>query len=99
MDILNFNEAIESFNVYICISVLIGYIIVDILYAYYTLAVNNYKPIQASFTSIALHIILIGGVVTYIENILYVIPMLIGSFIGTYIVVSYHKKKHENKIT
>lgn len=67
----------------------IGYIVVDGLYAYYTLAVVKRRALAAASTSLFMHFILAAGVFSYTKNFAYVIPLALGSFVGTYLVTKY----------
>lgn len=57
------------------------------MYAYYTLEVTKRKPFSAATTGALMHFLLAFGVISYTDNALYVIPLAIGSWIGTFIIV------------
>lgn len=78
-------------NWFLAIGLFVGYAIVDGLYAYYTLAVVNKQALTAASVSFAMHFILAAGVFTYTKNFLYVIPLALGSFVGTFLVVRFSK--------
>jgi len=80
-------ELWNNFNFLTAIIVLIGYAIVDAMYAYYTLSIQQLRPTRAATVGSLMHIILAFGVLSYVGNFLYVIPIVIGSWIGTYFVV------------
>lgn len=80
-----------DFNWFIAFGLLIGYIVVDGLYAYYTLAVVKRQAMIAASTSFFMHFILAAGVFSYTKNFWYTIPLALGSFIGTYIVIKVSK--------
>lgn len=90
----NLIKAIETFNFFIAFLVLIVYTITDALYARYTLDVANYKPYKAATTGALIHFFLAFGVINYTQNWLYIFPLAIGSWIGTYFTV---KKANLNK--
>ena len=77
----------ELFNWTIALSICFAYIITDALYAYYTLAVAEHKPLSAANTGALLHFLIALGVLSYVENYLYIIPIAIGSWMGTYLLV------------
>lgn len=81
------NSAWDSFNLQLALGILCIYFIADALYAHYTLAVAEYHPIAAANTGAFLHFLLALGVLSYVENYLYVIPIAIGSWLGTYVLV------------
>lgn len=84
-------ELINSFNWWIAIGIFFAYILIDGGYAYYTYTVTQYRPKTAATTGTIMHILLAFGVFNYVNNLLYVIPLCFGSWIGTYIVVKRKK--------
>ncbi len=88
------NIALSSFNFGIAIIVFVAYVLVDGMYAYYTLRVTERKPYSAATTGALMHFILAFGVLNYVQNYLYVIPLALGSWVGTYIVVRREQKSN-----
>jgi hypothetical protein len=78
----------EGFSWLIACSICFAYIITDALYAYYTLAVAEHKALRAANTGALLHFLIALGVLSYVENYLYIIPIAIGSWVGTYLLVN-----------
>lgn len=69
------------------LAVFLIYILVDGMYAYYTLAVSKKKAFASATTGACMHFLLAFGVISYVQNYLYLIPLAAGSWLGTYIVV------------
>lgn len=67
--------------------ILLVYIVVDMLYAYYIIQVEQRNPLKAAAVSAVLYSLLAFGVVSYSRNILYLFPLATGAFIGTYLTV------------
>lgn len=67
--------------------ILLVYIVVDMLYAYYIICVEQRSPLKAAAVSSVLYSLLAYGVVSYSRNILYLFPLATGAFIGTYLTV------------
>lgn len=63
------------------------YIIVDMLYAYYIIQVEQRQALKAAAVSAVLYSLLAFGVVSYSRNILYLFPLATGAFVGTYLTV------------
>jgi len=84
-------ELWNNFDLATALLILVGYIVVDAMYAYYTLAIQELRPIRAANVGSLMHIILAFGVLSYVGNVLYVIPIVVGSWIGTYLVVKQAK--------
>jgi hypothetical protein len=84
MDIIQRFEKLDPVTAAIVFAV---YIILDGMYAYYTVAVSDKKAFRAATTGAAMHFLLAIGVLSYVQNYLYIIPLALGSWIGTYFVV------------
>lgn len=82
-----------NFNWFVAVLVLISYVVIDGLYAKYTLEVVSLKPFVSATIGSFMHILLVFGVLSYTENWLYIFPLIIGSWIGTYFVVKSEKNK------
>lgn len=77
----------NEFNFLIALAILVTYVFVDGMYAYYTISIVNKKPIISATTGALMHFLIAFGVLNYVENYLYIIPIAIGSWIGTYFIV------------
>ncbi len=88
---MNLATSISNFDFKIAVAIFIAYIVVDGMYAYYTLRVAEKKPFAAATTGALMHFIIAFGVLNYVQNYLYLIPLAIGSWIGTFIVVKRNK--------
>lgn len=62
------------------------------MYAYYTLQVTKRNAFSSATTGALMHFLLAVGVLNYVQNYLYLFPLALGSWIGTFIVV----KKEQN---
>ena len=82
----------QSFDFKVAAVVLIAYLLVDAMYAYYTLAVTRNKPVAAASVGATMHFLIAFGVLNYVQNYLYIIPLAVGSWFGTYFVVRYSLK-------
>lgn len=93
---MNIASAWNNFNFEIALLIFIAYIIVDAMYAYYTLQVTKRRPYSAATIGSLMHFILALGVLSYVQNYLYLIPLALGSWIGTFIIV---RRERNIKIT
>lgn len=82
----------SSINVWIALALFVGYAIVDGMYAYYTLAVVKRRALAAASTSFVMHFILAAGVLSYTKNFAYIVPLAVGSFVGTYLVTRFARE-------
>jgi len=80
-------EEVNDFSWSTAFLILIVYIVVDMLYAYYIIQVEQRNPMKAAIVSSVLYSLLAYGVVSYSKNILYLFPLATGAFIGTYLTV------------
>ncbi len=87
-----FYESVATFNFLIAFSVTIAYFVVDAMYAHYTLSAAELRALPAANTGALMHFLLALGVLSYVQNYLYIIPIAIGSWFGTYVVVKREKK-------
>jgi hypothetical protein len=93
--LLGLQESVQSFNLLVALGVMLAYFIVDAMYAHYTLSVAELKAISAANTGALMHFLLALGVLSYVQNYLYIIPIAIGSWFGTYVIVNMEKGKRE----
>ncbi len=83
----------ETFDWFIALGVGITYFVADALYAHYTVLVSERRAMSAATTGALLHFVLALGVLSYVGNYLYIAPIAIGSWFGTFVLVSRSKKK------
>lgn len=79
----------QQFDFVIALTVLIAYLMIDGMYAYYTIAVTKKKPITSASVGAIMHFMIAFGVLNYVQNYLYIFPLAIGSWLGTYLVVRF----------
>jgi hypothetical protein len=87
----------HNFSYITALIIFIAYLVVDGMYAYYTLAITKHKAITAATTGALMHFLLAFGVINYVNNYLYVVPLALGSWIGTFLVIKRYsllRKKH-----
>ncbi|HXK37713.1 MAG TPA: hypothetical protein VJ579_01440 [Candidatus Paceibacterota bacterium] len=82
----------QTFDLKIAVTVFVAYMIVDAMYAYYTIAVTNKRPFASASVGALMHFLIAFGVLNYVQNYLYIVPLAIGSWIGTYLVVRHDLK-------
>lgn len=79
----------ETFNWATAATVFVVYVLFDILYALYVLCVSRRQAWRASMISSVLYSLGAYGVMSYLENPWYILPLAAGAFIGTYVAVRY----------
>lgn len=83
----------SEFSMLTAFFVFVAYVVVDMLYAYYTLAVNRLEPGRAATTGSLMYFLLAVGVLNYTHNPLYLFPLVLGSWLGTYVTVEIERRK------
>lgn len=67
--------------------------LLEAIFALYTLAVTKHKAIEASMWSLVSYFLLAVGILNFIHNKWYTIPLALGAFCGTYAVVTWESRK------
>jgi hypothetical protein len=78
---------VETFSWFSAVVVFFAYFTLDVLYAMYIQKVVEKKPALAATIGASAYIASAIGVMHYTQNTLYFIPMVIGSWLGIYVVV------------
>lgn len=81
---------------HIFLAVFLATLVTDALWALYLIKVTEKNPLLAASYGSFIHILTAFTVISYTKNYLYLIPLVIGSFIGTYIVVMRSKNNKKN---
>jgi 4-hydroxybenzoate polyprenyltransferase len=82
------------FSIVYAIALFFLAMILEAVYARYTFALTKHQSLLAGVMSGLVYVIGAIGVVSYVSNKLYLIPISIGAFIGTIIVVEYEKRNN-----
>lgn len=75
----------------IFLAVFVATLCIDALYALYTMRLSEKKALQSALFGSLIHILTAFTVISYTENYIYIISLVLGSFVGTYITVRYVK--------
>lgn len=79
----------NDFSWWTALTVFVVYVFFDILYALYVLCVSRKQAFAASAISSVLYSLGAYGVMNYLHNPWYLVPLACGAFLGTYIAVRY----------
>ena len=71
-------------------TVFLTYVVIDCLYAWYVISVNARRAGTAATLTSVIYSLLAYGVVSYSKNILYLVPLAAGAFVGTFLMVKFH---------
>lgn len=83
----------NDLDIWLVGAMFVAYFIYDWLYAHYTLSVANLKSTSAATFGAILYTISAFGVLNYVENLLYIVPMVLGGWFGTYWAIKKEKEK------
>lgn len=89
----------NNFDIVLAVMIFVAYLLVDALYAQYTFHVTQYKEYSAATIGALMHFILAFGVLNYVQNFLYVVPLAMGSWVGTFLVIRRERLKRTNEIS
>ena len=87
-------NAMTDFSPITAAVIFVTYVAVDILYACYIICVERRQALAAAGISAVLYSLLAFGVITYSKNPIYLVPLASGAFLGTYLTVRFHGRKH-----
>lgn len=95
MELINgaLNSNWQTFSWMVAVFIFVAYLLLDTMYVKYTLAVVDKKPVVAANFGSLMYILMAFGVFNYTHNFLYVIPIGLGSWLGTYIIVRHERNK------
>ncbi len=80
------------------ILVFFAYIAIDGLYVIYLTSISRTpRPVTAATTGIMIHLIAAFGVINYVHNKWYLIPLVMGSWLGTYLMMLITKERDNRK--
>jgi len=75
----------NEINIYLAIIIFITYFILDMFYAYYILCIESRQNLMSSFMAGMITSLSAFGVVSFSQNMTYVIPLFLGAFAGTFV--------------
>ena len=87
---------IGDINFLMMLVLFVSTFILDSLEATYVMSVTNLKPIQAGICRASILLIMAFGVVNYVNHLIYLLPICLGSFCGMSYSVWCHKKKSDD---
>lgn len=85
--------SLNDFNPGIGLLVFVAYLLIDGLYVAYTYSTVKKEPVLAATMGATMYLLIAFGVINFVDNFLYVVPLVAGSWLGTYLVVRHEKGK------
>jgi hypothetical protein len=92
LDLMSLPEAINSFNFLIAVGLFVLYCLVEALDSSLTLSITRHQSIRSANTTLVLYIILGIEVLAFVSNYLYTIPIALGAWLGTFLLIEREKR-------
>lgn len=89
---MNLSEAINNFNPLLALGLFVLYCAVEALDSSLTFSITQHKSLRAANTTLILYIILGIEVLAFVSNYLYTIPIALGAWLGTFMLIEREKK-------
>jgi uncharacterized membrane protein YfcA len=83
----------DEFSFWMSVLLFFTYVAFDFLYAIYYIFVSKKQAVYAATTAVVMYLLSAFATVTYLKSFYYVISIVLGSFVGTYIAVKYFSDK------
>ncbi len=84
-----------DFNIFVALGLFVAATLLDAVFALYTVAVVNTAPFRAASLSFVTYMLEAVGVVNYVNNRWYLVPLALGAFVGSYTVVKWEAIKKD----
>jgi len=75
----------NQFDINVAILIFITYFILDMFYAYYILCIESRQNLMSSFMAGMITSLSAFGIVSFSKNMIYIVPLFLGAFVGTYV--------------
>ena len=75
----------NNFDINIAILIFVTYFILDMFYAYYILCIESRQNLMSSFMAGMITSLSAFGIVSFSKNMIYIVPLFLGAFAGTYV--------------
>lgn len=82
-----------KFNILIAVGLFFVAAILDAVYTSYTYAVMKHRSIYAGTLTALIYFLSAIGILSYVNNKVYLVPLALGAFFGTVFVVELEKRK------
>jgi hypothetical protein len=86
-----------EFNWLGAIGLFFAALVLDAVFALYTVAVVKSKALTAASMSFLTYLLSAVGILSFVNDKWYVLPLGLGAFVGSYIVVKYEANKKDRK--
>jgi hypothetical protein len=86
-----------EFNWLTAVGLFFASLLLDAVFALYTVAVIKKQALTAASLSLVTYLLMAVGILNYVENKWYIVPLSLGAFVGSYIIVRHEANKKKKK--
>lgn len=86
-----------EFNWLLAVGLFFASLLLDAIFALYTVAVIKTQALRAASLSLVTYLLYAVGLLKFIDNNYYIVPLALGAFAGSYMVVKYEAVKKARK--
>ena len=91
------STSFDELNVLIVVGLFLAAAVVDALYATYTIKVVAGKAFSAASISLITYFIEVAGILSFLGNIWYLMPLGLGAFVGTFLAVERENRQKKRR--
>lgn len=84
--------AMNDFSIGTALLIFSAYVLIDALYAYWTLMIVKKEPWKAGLSAGAIYTLTMIGTLQVVDDWRYIFPIALGSFVGTFGITWWNKK-------
>ncbi|MES2876146.1 MAG: hypothetical protein V4678_01620 [Patescibacteria group bacterium] len=92
IELLSISDAINTFNIPVALGLFVLYCAVEALDSSLTLSITRHQSLRSANTTLVLYIILGIEVLAFVSNYLYTIPIALGAWLGTFLLIEREKR-------
>lgn len=93
LDLMSPVEAWNNLNFLIVLGLFALYCLVEALDSSLTLSITRHESFKSANTTLILYIILGIEVLAFVSNYLYTIPIALGAWLGTFLLIEHEKRR------
>lgn len=82
----------QHFNLGYSIFLFFAALALDAVFAMYTFSVTKHQSVKAGLLSALIYVLSAVGIVSFVNNKIYVIPLSLGAFFGAFLIVEKEKR-------
>lgn len=97
IELLSFNEAVNTFNPFWALCLAVLYFVVELLDSGLVFSLTQHKAERSALITFVLYLVIAIEITAIITNYLYVVPIAVGAAFGSYVAVKHERKKRPLK--